>query len=200
LNPFPVFSEKRHMRTHYNDKQGLATLQFKLAEHLQTAKGRHIIIFCIGSDRSTGDSLGPLTGTKLKAKCLAGLSIMGTLEEPVHAENLGCKLKEINNTANKPFIIALDACLGRLESIGFITLSEGALKPGTAVKKDLPEVGEIHLTGIVNINGFMQYMVLQNTRLNTVWQMSDAICDIFTGAYLSVNSPPYLQRLKTVLQ
>ena len=195
MTPLSVFSEKRHIRAHYNDKQGLATLQSKLEEHIQAANGRHIVILCIGSDRSTGDSLGPLTGTKLKAKCIPGLSIIGTLEEPVHAENLEDKLAEINKAINNPFIIALDACLGRLESIGFITLAEGALKPGTAVKKELPEVGEIHLTGIVNINGFMQYMVLQNTRLNIVWQMSDAICHIFTQAYLAIAAPPYLHHL-----
>lgn len=188
MNSLAIFSENQNMRTHYNDSQGLSNLQSKLQEHIFSANGRQVILLCIGTDRSTGDSLGPLTGTKLKQKYIPGLTVMGTLEEPVHAENLASTLKEINNTYQNPFIIALDACLGRIESVGFITLAEGALKPGTAVKKELPEVGEIHLTGIVNINGFMQYMVLQNTRLNLVWQMSDAICNMFCKTYLSIPS------------
>lgn len=184
MKPLSVFSENQYIRAHYNDRKGLAELQSKLQEHIYNAKGREIILLCIGTDRSTGDSLGPLTGTKLKEKCISGLTVIGTLENPVHAENLEKTLNDIKNVYHNPFIIGLDACLGRLDSVGYITLTEGPLKPGTAVKKELPEVGEIHLTGIVNINGFMQYMVLQNTRLNIVWQMSDAISRIFFRTYM----------------
>jgi len=183
LNPFLKLSENQHIRTHYNDRQGILSVQTRLKEHLINAGDREVILLCIGTDRSTGDSLGPLTGTKIKEKHLPGLSVIGTLEKPVHAENLRATLSEIRLMYKNPFIIALDACLGCLDSVGFITLAEGPLKPGTAVKKELPEVGEIHLTGIVNINGFAQFMVLQNTRLNIVWQMSDALCSIFNRAY-----------------
>jgi len=184
LNPLSLFSENRHMRAHYSDIQALSHLQDRLANYLITAGGRKVILLCIGTDRSTGDSLGPLTGTKLSQKCLPGLVILGTLEKPIHAENLASTMDEIKATYHNPYIIALDACLGRLDSVGHITLTEGPLKPGTAVKKELPEVGDIHLTGIVNINGFMQYMVLQNTRLNTVWQMADTLCHLFCKIYL----------------
>lgn len=184
MNSVSISSENQYIRAHFNDKHGLALLQSRLEKYIMTSNGRHVILLCIGTDRSTGDSLGPLTGTKLKEKYISGLSVIGTLDTPVHAENLETTLKEVNSTYHNPYIIALDACLGRLDSVGYITLAEGALKPGTAVKKDLPEVGDIHLTGIVNINGFMQYLVLQNTRLNIVWQMSDAICHIFYRTFL----------------
>jgi len=179
LNSLSLIRENKYIRAHYNDSKGLAAIQTRLLEYVRSAKGRPIILLCIGTDRSTGDSLGPLTGTKLKEKGLPGLTVIGTLEHPVHAGNLKTILQEINDTYKNPYIIALDACLGRVDSVGCITLAEGPLKPGTAVQKDLPEVGEIHLTGIVNINGFMQYMVLQNTRLNIVWLMSEAIFYIF---------------------
>ena len=183
MNTISIFSENRHLRAHYNDQQGIAYLQTWLKKYLLQAKNRPVILLCIGTDRSTGDSLGPLTGTKIQKKHLPGLKVIGTLAEPVHAENLGSTLHKINLVYANPYIIALDACLGSIESVGFITLNQGPLKPGTAVNKELPEVGEIHLTGIVNINGFAQYMVLQNTRLNTVWQMSDVICNIFANIY-----------------
>ncbi|NLI92887.1 MAG: spore protease YyaC [Peptococcaceae bacterium] len=185
MNPLSVFSENQYLRAHYTDRKGIAEIQEQLQEYINRARERQVILLCIGTDRSTGDCLGPLTGTKLKEKCIPGLSVMGTLEDPIHAENLEDTLKKINSCYHNPFIIALDACLGRLDSIGYITLAEGPLKPGTAVKKELPEVGEIHLTGIVNINGFMQYMVLQNTRLNIIWQMSDAISNMFYKTYIS---------------
>lgn len=186
MNPLSLIQENQQLRAHYTDKHGISLLQTKLKKYVQDAQGRQIILLCIGTDRSTGDSLGPLTGTKLKQKCIPALTVIGTLENPIHAENLASTQEEILKLYPNPFIIALDACLGHLDSVGYITLAEGPLKPGTAVKKNLPEVGEIHLTGIVNINGFMQYIVLQNTRLNIVWQMSDAICNIFYRTYLTV--------------
>ncbi|NLM20887.1 MAG: spore protease YyaC [Peptococcaceae bacterium] len=183
MNSVSIFSENRHVRAHYNDQQGITYLQIWLKKYLQQAKDRPVILLCIGTDRSTGDSLGPLTGTKIQKKRLPGLKVIGTLAEPVHAENLEATLQKINLVYVNPYIIALDACLGSIESVGFITLSPGPLKPGTAVNKELPKVGEIHLTGIVNINGFAQYLILQNTRLNTVWQMSNVICNIFANIY-----------------
>ncbi|HHV63474.1 MAG TPA: spore protease YyaC [Peptococcaceae bacterium] len=184
MKPLYLFREKQDIRGHYQDELGLANLQKKLSKYILAAEGKQVILLCIGTDRSTGDSLGPLTGTKIKEKCIPGLCVIGTLENPVHAENLRSTLKEIYKAYSNPYIVALDACLGRLDSVGYITLAEGPLKPGTAVKKDLPAVGDIHLTGIVNVDGLMQYVVLQNTRLNLVWQMSEAICRIFYRTYL----------------
>ena len=47
------------------------------------------VVLCIGTDRVTGDSLGPLVGTFLHAYGSDRyLSIYGTLDFPVHALNL----------------------------------------------------------------------------------------------------------------
>jgi putative sporulation protein YyaC len=47
-----------------------------------------LVALCIGTDRSTGDALGPLTGSFLEALDCPQLRIMGTLAQPVHATNL----------------------------------------------------------------------------------------------------------------
>jgi len=60
-------------------------------------------------------------------------------------------------------------------SIGYITVGEGPLKPGAGVNKELPQVGDAYITGVVNVGGFMEYLVLQNTRLSLVIRMADAI-------------------------
>ncbi|MFD1902996.1 spore protease YyaC [Paenibacillus rhizoplanae] len=69
----------------------------------------------------------------------------------------------------------MDACLGQSTSVGCIQVVEGPLRPGAGVNKQLPPVGDIHLTGIVNVGGFMEYFVLQNTRLSLVMRLSDII-------------------------
>ncbi|WP_345613734.1 spore protease YyaC, partial [Pseudonocardia adelaidensis] len=73
---------------------------------------------------------------------------------------------------NNPFIIAVDASLGKTESVGNIIGDTGSLRPGAALNKDLPEIGDIHITGVVNISGFMEYAVLQSTRLSLVVEMA----------------------------
>lgn len=133
------------------------------------------VLLCIGTDRSTGDSLGPLIGTKLTETPQNEFKVYGTLDDPVHATNLSDKLKLIYEENERPCIVAIDACLGRLDSVGKINLNLGSLKPGAGVNKNLPEVGHLHITGIVNIGGFMEYFVLQNTRLSLVMRMANVI-------------------------
>lgn len=145
------------------------------------------IILCIGTDRSTGDSLGPLVGTKLLELGFKG-KVYGTLEEPVHAVNLQETIDKIQNEHHKPFIIAIDACLGRTESVGYISIKEGPLQPGTGVNKNLPAIGDLQIIGIVNIGGFMEYMVLQNTRLSLVMKMAEIISQ---GLYEAIQKSRY---------
>lgn len=144
---------------------------------------RPLIIMCIGTDRSTGDSLGPLVGEKLKFLNRNDLSIYGNLENPVHAKNLNSVLGEINHNFKNPYIIAIDACLGSLQNVGNIIVESKSLTPGAALKKDLPTVGDLSITGVVNISGSLEFMVLQNTRLYTVMHLADIISK---GLYHSI--------------
>lgn len=138
---------------------------------------RPVVFVCIGTDRSTGDSLGPLIGTLLEEKQISPFHVYGTLEDPIHAVNLAEKLNEIKKKHMNPIMIGIDACLGRLKSVGSIQVGEGPVKPGAGVKKELPDVGDYHITGIVNVSGFMEYFVLQNTRLNLVLNMAKVIAN-----------------------
>lgn len=153
----------------------------KLKNHLlfllekNYCREQQLIVLCIGTDRSTGDALGPPTGSKLKQLSPPGIRVYGTLDEPVHAVNLVETILDIKKTLPAPFIIAVDACLGRMESVGCIDLGSGPLYPGAGVSKELPLVGEIFINGIVNVSGFLEYFVLQNTRLSLVFRLAEII-------------------------
>lgn len=138
-------------------------------------RNSEVIVLCIGTDRMTGDSLGPLTGTKLVELGVDPKMVYGTLDEPVHAQNLQDTINTINQKHDNPFIIAVDACLGRSESVGFIKVKEGPLQPGSGAGKDLPAVGDLQVIGIVAVGGFMEHTVLQNVRLNLVVKMAKII-------------------------
>lgn len=184
VNLLSVFTEPQKLKAHMEDDSGLTKLEGRLIHLLRSAGSRPTIILCIGTDRSTGDSLGPLIGTHLHRLSLPQLHIYGTLDQPVHAVNLVEHLTLIDRSFINPYILAIDACLGKLDSVGCITLAEGPLSPGAGVHKDLPAVGEAHLTGIVNVGGFMEYAVLQNTRLSLVWHMAESISSIISRAYI----------------
>ncbi len=184
INLPSVAEQDKRCKYHMDDSQGIIQLTDCLAAYmLNKGKKRKIVVVCIGTDRSTGDCLGPLVGSRLKEIADPELIVYGTLEYPVHASNLQNTIVELNTFYPDAFVLAIDACLGKSDSVGYISLSNGALKPGAGVNKNLPLVGEVHLTGIVNVGGFMEYLVLQNTRLNMVMKMSRQISDVVSNAY-----------------
>lgn len=134
----------------------------------------NLVFCCIGTDRSTGDALGPLTGSLLTHYQFP-YRIIGTLENPLHAINLTLAIEELQQMATYPFVVAIDACLGREKSIGQIIVQTGPLLPGKAVNKDLPPIGDLSIKGVVNVGGFMEMLVLQNTRLHVTYSMSQKI-------------------------
>jgi len=150
----------------------LDSIKYKLEGH------SHLIFLCIGTDRATGDSLGPITGHKLISSIhVKDVTVFGTLEKPVHAKNINQTLDFIQAAYEKPYIAAIDACLGKPESVGFITIGDGPVNPGAGLSKTLPTVGHLSITGIVNVATGMDFAVLQNTRLHLVMKMAEVIHD-----------------------
>jgi putative sporulation protein YyaC len=171
---------------HYTDKPASYQISQLLYAILRDElPGLDVAFFCIGSDRATGDALGPLVGTKLK-RLLPNACIRGTLEHPVHAGNLETELHSLCARSKSPLVIAIDACLGAVGQIGYIKLASGALQPGSAVRKKLPAVGDYHLTGIVNVGGFCESLVLQSTRLHFVLAMADTIAYLVASAFFQL--------------
>ncbi|WP_371371455.1 spore protease YyaC [Sporomusa aerivorans] len=141
---------------------------------------RPIVALCIGSDRYTGDSLGPLIGTYLEEN--TECHIYGTLEHPVHAGNFVETLNIINHRYHHPLIIAIDACLGKTHEIGNIEVWQGGLAAGIAVGNRLPTVGDISIIGVVNAQSQIGYLDLQSTPLSKVMKLSKAISEVLAEA------------------
>lgn len=167
------------------EKDSIFKLRDILSKEIASAlkNDKFIILLCIGTDRSTGDSLGPLVGEKLSFLIRNHFVLYGTLKTPIHAKNLNDTIEEINHTYRNPYIIAIDACLGSIQNVGKIIIEDKPLRPGSAVNKNLPAVGDLSITGIVNVSGTLEFMVLQNTRLYTVMHLADIISK---GIYHSV--------------
>lgn len=165
------------MVAHNEMFKGVRFGQFDTYKELSRSMQKHIprsneeiVYLCVGTDRSTGDSLAPLIGSMLVENGYT--NVIGTIDDPCHAVNLDEKIKLIPEGKT---VIAIDAALGGSDSVGKINFNSGKLQAGKGVGKDLTPVGDFHVVGIVNIAGFMEYMVLQNTRLSLVMQLAREI-------------------------
>ncbi|WP_244226508.1 spore protease YyaC [Paenibacillus protaetiae] len=151
-----------------------------------------VAFLCIGTDRSTGDSYGPLVGMMLKER--GWPNVVGTLEQPCDALSYETA---VHSLANAGVIIAVDACLGKPGSTGKYICTPGALKPGEATKAGLPSAGHYSIAGIVGENGPKPYWVLQTASLYQVLQMAKLTADAIERAW---GAQPFAAQRETKFQ
>ena len=138
-----------------------------------------VAFLCIGSDRSTGDALGPLVGDVLTAR--GWPHVAGTLASPCDADNLMSKMKALPPEC---VVIAVDACLGKPASVGSFLVSEGPLRPAQAISgTQLPNVGHYSIAGVVNLHSAKPYHTLQTTSLHAVMQMAGMLAQAISEAW-----------------
>lgn len=156
-----------------NDKYVQWKMNRTLAELIQEIDKlyENIAVICIGTDRSTGDSFGPLTGHMLSRLTLLKFNLYGTLEKPVHALSLPDTLNSIDT--EKSLVIAVDAGVGDSNMVGNISMGYDPVKPGSGLGKTLPSVGDISITGIVAMGGLAPFVMLQNAPLGLVYKMAE---------------------------
>ncbi|WP_028590385.1 spore protease YyaC [Paenibacillus massiliensis] len=135
-------------------------------------RGQPITFVCVGTDRSTGDSLGPLAGTMLKNKGFT--NVLGTMDKPCDAHSLESVITSI---PSEHTVIAIDACLGLPGSVGLFLTSEGPLWPAQSVGLALPGIGDYSIAGVVNAYGPKPYWTLQTTSLHSVLMMASQIAE-----------------------
>lgn len=160
---------------HYEKTNAIWQLSNTLKMHIPYYS-REIVFCCIGTDRSTGDALGPFIGSTLQTAPHFHLPVYGTIEKPLHALNLATELQTIYERYDNPFIVAIDACVGTSEQIGHIFIEQGPIHPGQAFQKDLPPVGQVSIKGVVNMYD-PSYSHFQTTRLYVIQQMSRVITE-----------------------
>ncbi len=132
------------------------------------------VIVCIGSDRVTGDCLGPITGELLKERGIPTF-VYGTLKQTVSAKEariLGEFLKKVHPGRK---ILAVDAAIGKEEDVGKVRVVRGGVKPGAGANKDLPRVGDVSVMGVVNFGSFLDFALLKATKLGFVRLMAEEI-------------------------
>lgn len=101
---------------------------------------------CIGSARVIGDNLGPIIGTILTRSNYP--HVYGTLDDPLNALTLPDYFPVLKDIERQCCLIAIDASIGNGGQSGHLTLSDTCLYPGSALRRALPALGSLHITGV----------------------------------------------------
>ncbi len=172
-------------REMFSGQEFAAALQTLVFEYYKKNGPCPILFLCIGSDRITGDSLGPLVGYKLTHESQQlPCRVWGTLSHPVHALNLRAAAMLLRRPSVPFLTVAIDAAVGHSDSLGQITLCSRPLSPGEGIHRRLPRVGQFSVTGVVGGEEADSPLSLQHIRLGPVMELADCICDgILTFLY-----------------
>ena len=137
-----------------------------------------IVILCIGTDRIIGDSFGPLVGNELKKLInnrTDNVEIIGDLDSPISNIKIDKELEKIYFRHKDPYIIMIDAALGKKDDIGKVIIKRKGVKYGS-VFNNKKIIGDISILGIVGKNynnSFCNFNILQNVSLNMVMKMAE---------------------------
>ena len=105
------------------------------------------IFVCIGSDKIIFDSIGPLTGDKLKC---ANLTVYGDLENPINATNYQTQYNYITNKhPDAKFLIIDTALTTNPNLVNNINFYDEPINPG-AFKK-FNKFGDYKIIGIIDL-------------------------------------------------
>ena len=144
------------------------------------------VVLCIGSDRVTGDCIGPLVGHMLSSR-LHDCAVLGTLKEPITALNLADAVLTIKRSYAGRKIIAVDSCVGEIDELVTVRVKKGSLRPGLACGKSLPKVGDVSITATVTTGSSDN---LYSVRLGLVYALAAEIADALALAIAaSVRKP-----------
>ncbi len=107
------------------------------------------VVICIGSDRVSGDMLGPLVGSSLREEYHLPCPVYGAVGDSVNGINLEEYLAMISRRHKESRIIAVDAALGKGEDVGRIRLKKGGIKAGGALDREGEKIGDVGIVGVV---------------------------------------------------
>ena len=151
-----------------------------LREKIRDLEISKLIFLCIGTDRVIGDSFGPLVGYKLEClyKDEENIKVIGNLNNIICTHNISKIISNINATYPDSFLIAIDAALSNTNSIGKVIVSKKSLNIASGLNRNNTYVGDVSIKGIVskNMNNpKYNFKLLQNTPLNLIMNMADAV-------------------------
>ena len=163
---------------HYSTTPSLSVIK-KVAKSIPSDK--ETVVACIGTDCSSGDSLGPIVGTLLQAEHFS--NVIGTLNDPLDFGNYQTKFDEKYGERDNLFVIAVDAAFGYPTEVEQIIVRKGGLIPGSSLWEAKHEFGDLTVMGVINSLGPNNEQVLHTTSLRVVLNMALVISHLLLDVF-----------------
>lgn len=135
------------------------------------------VFMCIGTEKVFSDSLGPRVGTLLNSYMRKPMFVYGLCEQNITAENLCHSHDFIKAMHPNSQIIVIDAGVGDENQLGKVQLCDGGILPGAATNKNLPEIGDLGIVGIVAERGMGDFYTLNSAKDKLVGEVAKFIAD-----------------------
>lgn len=142
-----------------------------------------VLFLCIGSEKISGDSLGPIVGTLLREKYKLPYPVIGCEDMPVNGINIDKYKKYVHRFFPSHRIIAIDAALGEREDIGNIRYRDGGVRAGGALGLHNPPVGELAILGVVGEKGGEPMQTLLNAPFDRVVSLAERIAQAINEVF-----------------
>lgn len=141
-----------------------------------------VVYMCIGTDKVFCDSLGPRVGTLLNENMPFSTFVYGLCMQNITAENLIYSYNFIKALHPDSKIVVVDAAVGSLDQVGKVQICDGGILPGAATNKNLPEVGDVGIIGIVAERGMQDFYTINPAKERFVNKVAEFIADAILSA------------------
>lgn len=135
------------MREYYSSDNPRKIKRFSKLMKKNMHNDKQIVFVCIGSTKSFCDSIAPRIGSEI-SKLEQGYKVYGTYENPVNALNIADTIDRIYKESENPFVIAIDASIGK--NLGKLFVQDEPICPGAGIpNRELPQIGDISIACVI---------------------------------------------------
>ncbi len=129
---------------------------------------------CFGTMSISGDSLGPMVGTRLAERYNVSAFVYGTERCSVNGKNMAQWLSFIKEAHKGALFIAVDASLGTQDKVGKIIIRPDGVCPA-AIKGKKERFGDVGILGVVAENKGDALMQLMSVSPLYVEKLADEV-------------------------
>ncbi|MDD4832651.1 MAG: DUF1256 domain-containing protein, partial [Clostridia bacterium] len=107
--------------------------------------------------------------------------VYGYMGNNINALNLLKAYRVIKLLHPDKKVVVIDAAVGETTEIGSVQILEGGTTPGAATNKNLPNIGDYSILGIIGIKGLKDFYVTSYDREKLLEHMSKIIAEAITA-------------------
>lgn len=154
-----------------------------------------LLFLCIGSEKISGDSVGPIVGSLLKDKYKLPFPVLGTEDKPVNGINLPHYVDNIRTYFPEHKIIAIDSAVGSKRDMWSVKIKKGGVVAGGAIASKNPRIGDIGILAVVGEKNSDVLSTLLEAPVDEIERMAEYIAGLIYNVFKKYIPPMTIDSL-----